>query len=232
MAMPKRIIRVMVCVLGLAIPAVAVQAERVIGPEINRYYLDAKPERWIGIFESPGRELYDRRLEITDALKLRPGMRIADVGAGTGLFTMLFAPRVGPEGRVYAVDISRPFVEGIQQRAEQLGFRNVIPLVNNQQEVGLPDASVDLVFIADTYHHFEFPAAMLESIHQALRPEGVLAVIDFRRVPGISSDWVLSHVRASREQVIHEIQATGFRLINEPIQLEGNYFLRFRRVPG
>ncbi|NBC48213.1 MAG: methyltransferase domain-containing protein [Gammaproteobacteria bacterium] len=205
---------------------------RVVGPEINAYYHDADPARWLEVFERPGRELFDRRQEIVDALALRPGADVADVGAGTGLFTMLFASRVGPEGRVYAVDISRPFVEAIRERARAAGLENVIGIVNAQQGVELPAGSVDLVFIADTYHHFEYPHAMLASIHRALRPDGTLAVIDFRRLPGFSSAWVMGHVRAGRAQVIREVRAAGFELVEEPVQLDGNYFLRFRKRAG
>jgi predicted methyltransferase len=229
----KRVVHVLTGLTGLLIAACALAeapAERVVGPEINSYYQNARPERWMSIFESPGRELYDRRRQITDALGLRPGMDVADVGAGTGLFAMRFAPLVGPEGRVYAVDISEPFVEGIQQRAQQAGFDNLVPIVNRQRDVALPAGSVDLVFTADTYHHFEFPAAMLASIHRALRPSGLLALIDFRRIPGVSSQWILGHVRAGRDEVIGEVLEAGFELIDEPIKLQDNYFLRFRRV--
>jgi len=203
--------------------------ERALGPEINAYYQDADPARWMQVFERPGREVFDRRVQIVEALALKPGMAVADVGAGTGLFTMLFALRVGAEGRVYAVDISRPFVDAIKQRADAAKLGNVVGIVNDQRDARLPAESVDLVFIADTYHHFEYPTAMLSSIRSALRSGGILAVIDFRRLPGFSSDWVMGHVRAGRAQVIDEIRGAGFELIDEPLPLQGNYFLRFRK---
>jgi ubiquinone/menaquinone biosynthesis C-methylase UbiE len=156
-------------------------------------------------------------------------MAVADIGAGTGLFTMLFASQVGGEGRVYAVDISRPFIDAIEERATAAELGNVIGIVNDQRDARLPAESVDVAFVADTYHHFEYPGAMLSSIRSALRPGGVLAVIDFRRVPGFSSDWVMSHVRAGRAQVIDEVRSAGFELIDEPLPLRGNYFLRFRK---
>jgi tRNA A58 N-methylase Trm61 len=76
-----------------------------VGPGINAYYQDADPEHRAELFERSGRELTDRRLQVVKALGIEPGMRIADVGAGTGLYTMLFARAVGPAGRVYAMDI-------------------------------------------------------------------------------------------------------------------------------
>lgn len=104
-----------------------------------------------------------------------------------------------------------------------------MPIVNSQQSVDLPPNSVDLVFIADTYHHFGRPQQMLDSIQAALRPNGRLALIDFRRNPGFSSGWVMGHVRADRAQVVEELEVAGFALDDEPLKLRGNYFLIFRR---
>jgi predicted methyltransferase len=203
---------------------------RAVGPDINAYYHGADHDRWRRVFESPGREVFDRRFQIVAALGLKPGMDVADIGAGTGLYTLLFARAVRPDGQVYAVDISQSFVDGIMARAAEVNADNIVPVVNRQRSAALQVQSIDLAFMADTYHHFEFPQAMLASIHQALRPGGMLAIIDFRRVPGVSNGWVMSHVRAGRAQVIQEIEAAGFRLIDEPVRLRANYFLRFRKV--
>lgn len=228
-----RVFVIWLAVVGLAAGAATAVAEdsgRVLGPEINAYYQDADYDRWRRIFESPGREVFDRRFEVVAALDLKSGMDVADIGAGTGLYTLLFASAVRPDGRVYAVDISRGFVDAIMARSAEAKADNVVPVVNQQRGTGLPPASIDLAFMADTYHHFEFPRDMLASIHRALRPGGVLAIIDFRRGPGTSNAWVLSHVRAGRDQVIAEVERAGFRLIDEPLVPRTNYFLRFRKV--
>jgi predicted methyltransferase len=201
-------------------------------PEINAYYHNADPARWAKIFERPGRELFDRRHDIVAALDLRPGMSVADVGAGTGLFTLLMAKAVGDAGRVYAVDISRPFIDEIRSRATREGFGNIVAVVNDQRDVALPPESVDAIFLADTYHHFEYPRQMLDTMHTALRPGGILSLIDFRRLSGVSTNWIMNHVRAGRSDVIAEVEAAGFDLVDEPLLLQGNYFLRFRRNPG
>ena len=91
--------------------------EQNVRPGINQSYQEPDFQQWRAVFESPGREVFDRRHAILDALELKPGMKVADIGAGTGLFTQLFAQSVGPEGKVYAVDISREFVENIERRA-------------------------------------------------------------------------------------------------------------------
>jgi ubiquinone/menaquinone biosynthesis C-methylase UbiE len=198
-------------------------------PAINEQYQNPDFGRWQRSFETEGREVYERRFAIVEAVAALPGQSIADVGAGTGLFTRLFAARVGPQGRVYAVDIARAFVEGNLQRARAAGLQNVVGVVSSQADTRLAEASVDLVFICDAYHHFEDPPAMLASIHRALRPGGTLVVVDFERVPGVSPDWILKHVRAGKEDFLREIEAAGFRFGEEVKLMRENYFLRFTR---
>lgn len=199
-------------------------------PSVNQPYQAPRFEQWVQRFERPGREVYDQREKILEATGVERGMDVADVGAGTGLFTLLFAERVGEDGTVYAVDISRPFVERIGERVREQGLNNVRTVVNTQRSAELPADAVDLVFLSDTYHHFEYPAQMLASFREALRAGGELVVIDFRREPGISSHWILQHVRAGKDEVIEEITAEGFELVDEPDLLRDNYFLRFRKL--
>lgn len=198
-------------------------------PAINRQYQDPDWQQWVTAFENPGRELYARRHDIVAALGLRAGMAVADIGAGTGLFTRLFARQVAPQGRVYAVDISKTFIDNILRTCREQGIGNVTGIVNSQRDTGLAGNSVDLVFLADTYHHFENPQAMLASIQRALRTAGRLVIIDFRREPGFSSPWVMQHVRAGQETVVREITAAGFRLEADTPLLRSNYFLLFSK---
>jgi len=226
---PTRKTRLIFCLwFALTLPGISgVSAEDNVRPGINRHYENPDYENWVGVFESRGREVYDKRHEIVAALNLRPGMAVADVGAGTGLFTRLFAKDVGPTGKVYAVDIADNFVKNILRTGKEQGLSNIIGIVNTQRSAMLPPASVQLVFISDTYHHFEYPQSMLASIHAALQDKGQLAIIDFRRREGTSSGWVMSHVRANRDQVVKEVTAAGFHLAKEPDLLSENYFLVF-----
>lgn len=225
--------RLTLALLALWLPLAGAEAPSEIpgaDPAINRPYQSPDYDQWTARFERPGREIYDHRRQIVALVNPRPGMDIADVGAGTGLFTRLLAAEVGPGGTVYAVDISGEFVENVLRTAREQGLENVVGIVNSQTGTGLDPGSVDLVFLSDTYHHFERPAAMLRSIHQALRPGGQLVVIDFERVPGLSSPWVLDHVRAGKEVFAREIQDAGFRLLGEEPIMRYNYFLRFEKV--
>jgi ubiquinone/menaquinone biosynthesis C-methylase UbiE len=198
-------------------------------PAINEQYQNPDFGRWQRNLETEGREVYERRLAIVEAVAAQPGQAVADVGAGTGLFTRLLAARVGPQGRVYAVDIARAFVDGNVQRARQARLENVVGVVSTQTETRLDANSIDLAFICDAYHHFEDPQAMLASIRRALKPGGTLVVIDFERIPGVSPDWILKHVRAGKEDFRREIEAAGFRFGEEVKLMRENYFLRFTR---
>jgi predicted methyltransferase len=213
----------------LLVTAVADSAEKSVSPGVNRAYANPDWQQWVARFERPGREVYDHRHAIVDASCVASGMTVADIGAGTGLFTRLFARRVGANGKVYAVDISRTFVDNIVRDSEDMGLSNVIGVVNSERNVFLPADSIDVAFIADTYHHFEYPRSMLASIRNALFDGGKMIVIDFRRDPRVNSDWVMEHVRADREAVIREIEAAGFELVEEKPLLRSNYYLVFRK---
>lgn len=207
----------------------ALAQEQSVRPGINAPYQTPNFSEWVERFEKEGREVYDKRREIIAATGVAPGMTVADVGAGTGLFTRLFAAETGPRGLVFAVDISPVFVENIQRIAKEQGLGNVKAILGTPTDPRLPAGSVDLVFTSDAYHHFEFPTAMLRSIRESLRPGGTLVVMDFQRVPGVSSDWILTHVRAGKETVVKEIEAAGFELIEDKPFLRDNYFLRFMK---
>lgn len=204
--------------------------EQSIRPGINAPFEHPDFQYWVGIFEREGREIWDRREDIAAALDLQPGMSVADVGAGTGFMVRLFARMVGPEGLVYAVDIAREFMDAIARRANRDGQPWVRAITNPPDRTGLPPGSVDLVFTSDTYHHFEYPQAMLASIHRGLKPGGRFVVVDFLREPGKSSTWVMGHVRTGKAEVIREVEAARFRLIADLPLLRDNFFLIFERV--
>lgn len=217
-------------------PATTQQRQRraeSVKPGINEQFLnpELQVDEWKERFETESREVFAARKAIADALQLEDGMSVADVGAGTGLFTRLFAERVGPRGWVYGVDISSRFVEHLAGLADSSKRQNITPVLCAEDSVLLPPESVDLVFICDTYHHFEYPTETLESIYRAVRPGGRLAVIDFERIPGESREWILDHVRAGKETFQSEIEEAGFHLLDE-VDLEGleeNYFLLFQK---
>ncbi|MCC9607029.1 methyltransferase domain-containing protein [Blastopirellula sp. JC732] len=225
--------------LGMVAAANAVAQEKApaveqsVKPGVNANFLDESLDvnAWIERFEVESREVYHAREEVLKAAGIKPGMRIADVGAGSGFYTRLFARAVGPTGWVYAVDISPKFLQHVSSSNAELGLNNITCVLGGERSIQLPADSVDLVFICDTYHHFEYPQSTLASIHQALRSDGTLVVIDFERIPGESRDWTLDHVRAGKETFRQEIEQAGFTLAEEPKieSFKENYFLRFRK---
>ena len=206
-----------------------------VNHQINAQFEHAKVADFIKRFESSDREVYARRYEIVRALALSPGMAVADVGAGTGLFTRLFADAVGPSGKVYAVEVSKPFLDHIAELTRKEKRPRIVTLQGSQETTNLPSQAVDLVFLCDVYHHLENHRKILASIYQALRPKGSLVVIDFDRIEGKSKPFVLEHVRASQQQFQREIEAAGFAKdtsFHGP-QLTESFALKFRKLePG
>jgi len=206
--------------------------EKSVNPEINKPFDNPDLKKFLGVFEGESREIYAKRDDIVKACRLKPGMAIADIGAGTGLFTRLFAKEVGPDGKIYAVDIAPTFLEHIAKTAKEAKLTNIALLKCTQTSTELPPQSVDLAFICDTYHHFEFPYKTMASVRQALKPGGTVVLIDFHRIAGKSSDWVMGHVRAGQERFEQEIIDSGFRKLGEEKVLSENYFVRFRAAEG
>jgi FkbM family methyltransferase len=204
--------------------------EKSVRPGINKQFENPDVKEFLGKFEVESREIFAKRQEIVAACKLKPGLVVADIGAGTGLFTRLFARAVGPGGKVFAVDIAPRFIAHIDKTCKEQGLKNVVGVVCKSDSVELPANSVDLAFICDTYHHFEFPFKTLASIHRALRPGGQLILIDFHRIEGKSPEWVLNHVRAGQEVFTREIASAGFKQVEQESFLKENYFVRFEKV--
>ncbi|MEO0481771.1 MAG: methyltransferase domain-containing protein [Planctomycetota bacterium] len=199
---------------------------------INRPFKDPNlvPEEFLEAFEGESREVFAQRSALVGACGIESGMTVADIGAGTGLFTFPFAERTGPDGFVYAVDIAPAFVARIVHQARSQEIRHIGGVVCVEDSVGLAPGSVDLAYVCDTYHHFEFPQTTLASIRRALRPGGRLVIVDFERIPGVSRDWVLRHVRCGKEIVRSEVEAAGFEFSRE-ISIDGireNFVLEFR----
>jgi len=222
-------------VLGCRASAAPPEApvERSAEPGINTRFEneDIDVETWARRFGSEEREVAAAREAIVAAMQLKPGQTVADVGAGTGLFVPLLGQKVGPKGRVLAVDISPAFLQHIEAVAAANELDNVRTVLGRQEGTTLEAGTVDVVFHSDTYHHFEDPAAMNRDLFRALKPGGQLYVVDFDRRLGESSEFVLRHVNVDAATVQREIEAAGFEFVEriELPELEQNFFLHFRR---
>lgn len=216
--------------LALLVTMLASAQEKSVNPGINDPFKNPDVEKFTKTFEGESRELFVHREKVVKAIGLKSGMIVADIGAGTGLYTRLFAKEVGPEGQIFAVDISAKFLEQIQKTSREAQLKNVTPVLCNSDSVDLPPNSIDLAYICDTYHHFEFPERTMLSLYRALKPGGTLVLIDFHRIPGKSSEWILKHVRAGQEVFEKEILSCGFKKTNEIKDiLKENYFVIFTK---
>ena len=186
---------------------------------------------WLERLEGSSRELYSAREAVVDAMTIEEGAIVADIGAGTGLYSLLFADAVGAAGHVFAVDIEPLFLDLINRRVSDNNYNNVTTVLGRQNSVTLPASSVDVFFIADSYHYFDDAGAMLQSIHNALKPDGSLYIVEFNLNPGEAKPDFKAHVKGGRGAVIAEIEATGFIAAPERSVdgLTENYFVRFQK---
>ncbi len=220
--------------LMLASPSPLPAQEQSVNPGVNNQYKDPNPDEWATKWETESREIFSLREKIVASCDIKPGMAVADIGAGTGLFTRLFAVAVGNEGKVFAVDIADKFVKHIGKTCEAAGLKNVTGVVCSEDSAKLPPDSIQLAYICDVYHHFEFPYKTMASIHQALKKDGRVVLIDFHREPGVSADWIVKHVRANQDTFTREIESCGFKQLPEPAELnhslKENYCVIFQKV--
>ena len=224
--------------IGLRSPALEARAldyvrrqGKSVKPGINDRFKDPELDvsQYLQRFEVESREVYASRAAVLSALGVAPGNVVADIGAGTGLFTFPLAERVGPSGWVFAVDIAPRFLQRIHGLADERGVENVTTLLCSERSTGLPPNSIDVAFVCDTYHHFEYPVATMASLVRALRPGGRLFLLDFERIEGVTREWLLEHVRAGKDTFRAEVEAAGLRFSRE-VEVEGlveNYLLEF-----
>lgn len=176
----------------------------------------------LSIFDSPGR---DQRLQINrvmDILGIAPGKDVADIGAGSGWFTVRAAKRVGASGTVYAVDINPEAIQYIERRAGKESLANVKTVLSRADDPLLPKDAVDAVLLLKTYHEVADPVALLEHLRPALKPGARLGIID-RNGNG-------SNHGVQRDVVVKEAAQAGFRLMDSYDFVKGDgmdYFLVF-----
>ncbi len=221
-----------IIVLGILGQSLFAQKESV-NPGINASYLKENlvVEEWVERLEAEGREVFDNRDAIVERLNLKPGMDVADIGSGTGAHIPYLSSAVEKKGKLYAVDIVPKFLKHLDHQIEKNKWSNVETVLCTERSVELPRASIDLAFICNVYHHFEYPSDSLTSIHKALRKNGQLVLIDFKRIEGESSEWMMGHMRAGQEVFEKEITDAGFKKVGEEKQLlSDNYMVFFEKI--
>ncbi len=179
----------------------------------------------LSIFEDPRRAENLQIERVMDLLGIRAGSAVADIGAGSGWFTVRAAQRVGPSGTVYAVDINEEYINHIRTRAEKESFTNIRTVLGKEDDPALAEGSVDSILVLKTYHEFSKPINMLLAMRKAMRKDALLGIIDKN---GEGDDHGLD-----AEKVIEEAERAGLKLVSQhdfvkPDRMD--YFLIFRKT--
>lgn len=179
-------------------------------------------ERWSDYFDDPKRDAWQKPHEVLTALAPRPDARIADIGSGTGYFTVRLARHV-PEGRVYGVDVEPDMVKFLEDRARKAGATNVTSILGAPDDPDLPE-KVDLVLMVDVYHHIANRGRYLRNLAASLKPGARVAIIDFNASSPIGPPPA---ERIGADRVKDEMTAAGYALAAEHAFLPNQYFLVF-----
>jgi len=163
-----------------------------------------------GWLERPEREAEEEPARAIEALDIKPGMTVADIGAGSGYYTVRLARKVGADGKVYATDIQVGMLSIIQRRAAMEKLTNIVPVLGAADDPKLPAGSVDLALMVDVYHELAAPQAFVRRLREALKPDGRLVLIEFRkedpRVP------IKEEHKMSVAEVRQELSADGYAI--------------------
>jgi len=158
----------------------------------------------------PEREAEEQPEKALDALNLKPGMVVADIGAGVGYMSLRMARRVGPSGKVYANDLQPPMLDLLRQNAAKAGIGNIVTVVGAVADPKLPANTMDLVLLVDVYHEFSQPQQMLRKIRETLKPDGRLVLLEYRAEdPNVP---IIAEHKMTVAQVKSELEAEGFVL--------------------
>jgi len=179
-------------------------------------------EEWAKSFDDPARDEWQMPDRVIETLAITPGQVVADVGAGTGYFTVRLA-KLPASPRVFAVDIEPAMVEHVRQRAMHEGLENVVPVLAGADRTNLPEP-VDLVLVVDVFHHVPNRVAYFTRVKQELKPGGRVAIVDFRK--GAPSGPP-EQFRFTPEQIAGEMRQAGFELQTSHEFLPRQHFLVF-----
>ncbi len=201
-----------------------------VDPVSGRHIAPVMSAAGAGWLDRPERASEEQPDKAIDALHLTPGMTVADIGAGTGYMTLRMARRVGPTGKVYAVDIQQIMIDRLTDNARHAGLANVQPVLGLPADPRLPAAAIDLALMVDVYHELSQPQAMLDALHRALKPSGRLVLLEYRKEdPSVP-------IRPEHEMTVaqarQELEASGFFLAQVIETLPRQHILIFRPSPA
>lgn len=176
------------------------------------------------------REQEERPSEVIKQLDLKPGMVVCDMGCGNGFYSLTMAKLVAPEGKVLAVDIQPEMLHLLELRAKDEGVTNIEPVLSTIIDPKLPKESVDLLLMVDVYHEFSHPQLMLERIRESLKPDGLIALLEYREEDRTVPIKPLH--KMSKRQIMKEYKANGFQLAKQYDDLPWQHLMFFKKDPS
>lgn len=194
--------------LAAIIPVFAIAQ---VAAEANKGYKDAKGRAGVAsTLVAEGRDARQKPHELIAAMGLKPGMAVADIGTGAGYMLPFLSSAVGARGKVLAEDIFPDFLDAAKKRGAQLS--NVEYFLGDVKSVRLPKGSVDVAFVLDAYHHFDYPEAMISSLRSALKPGGRIVIVEYHKNDkSMPNGRALEHIRSTRDEFVKEIEGFGLR---------------------
>ena len=222
----RRCTQVLSTIAALAIVAVPVEVRQQNAspqrPDHMQHRFD-DPEQFAKSFDDPARDKWQMPARVIEALGLRSDSAVADIGAGTGYFSMRLAKAV-PKGTVYAVDVEPKMLEFLRQRAQTEHVSNVVPVQAAASSPNLPKP-VDAILIVNTYHHLPSRVTYFGELKRSLNTGGRVAIVDYRKD---APDGPPPEFRFEATQIIDEMQRAGYRLEARHNFLPRQHFLVFR----
>ncbi len=171
------------------------------------------------------REIEERCSLLLANLELRQGMTVCDLGCGNGFHSLPVARMIGKKGHVFAVDIQPEMLNLLRENAESEGIDNITPILGSVHDPRLPDDSIDLILLVDVYHEFSHPEHMLARMRTALKPDGRIALVEFRTED--DSVPIKPEHKMSKEQILKEFPPNGFKLLAEFDKLPWQHLMFF-----
>jgi len=188
------------------------------------------PPEDLGLLEGPDRDAYQRPDQIMDVLQIGEGSVVADLGAGGGWFTVRLARRVRPNGRVYAEDVQSEMIDAINRRMAREGLdKLVVTVLGNAVDPKLLPGSLDAALMVDAYHEFEQPVMLLRNLARAMKPSGLIGIVNYKKDGGGPGPPM--EQRVDPEKVIADAQAAGLVLRKHETFLRYQYMLTFGVPP-
>jgi cyclopropane fatty-acyl-phospholipid synthase-like methyltransferase len=186
----------------------------------------ARANGYIWMLEREGREEFQKPEQVMDALELKPGMRVADVGCGSGYFTVKIAEEIGPEGKVWAIDAWQDMLDYLDRRVQIEGLENVELVKVDRDDPMIPDGSADLILMVDVYHYIKDRVAYGKVLRKDIAPGGRLIVLDYIPKSLEERPWgppPSQHM--SEEELTADLEKAGFRKVRQHDFLPEQYFV-------